>query len=286
MYLYYYRRRPNFGDALNSYIWPHWIEGDLSAEPTSKQVLVGIGTILNEGLPKAQTLHIFGSGLGYGSVTPELMANWQVHFVRGPLTARALGLDPGLGISDPAILLHRTENLNRRKDIACAFMPHHGIRSARVRQLCEQAGVFYIDPEAPCRTVIDQILRSQRLICSAMHGAITAEALRIPWLPVVTHPTMLLSKWNDWAAAMEIELRFQTLPTIWPEANASLKGRLIARTKTIIFRRNLAKLARSQRFQLGADRVLEDRLDRIEERVQYFNENRLAYKTNPQTTRL
>lgn len=271
MYLYCYRKRPNFGDDLNSYLWPRFIDVALTAEPSSDEVFVGIGTILNERLPKARILHIFGSGLGYGSVTPEAMANWKVYFVRGPLTARALGLDPSIGISDPAILLHKTENLNCRKDIACAFMPHHGIHSKRIRQLCEQADVFYIDPEAPCERVIQQLLRSERLICSAMHGAIAAEALRIPWLPVVTHPQMLLSKWDDWAAAMEIEVRFQALPTIWPETEPSLKGRLVAYSKSAIFKRRIRSLAFSDKFQIGTDQILKDRLFRIEEHIQAFN---------------
>ncbi len=281
MYLYCYRKRPNFGDDLNGYLWPRFIDVALTAEPSSEEVFVGIGTILNERLPKARILHIVGSGLGYGSVTPEAMANWKVHFVRGPLTARALGLDSSLGISDPAILLHRTENLNCRKDIACAFMPHHGIHSKRIRQLCEQAGVFYIDPEAPCETVIQQLLRSERLICSAMHGAIAAEALRIPWLPVVTHPQMLLSKWDDWAAAMETEVQFQTLPTIWFEADPSFKGRLIAYTKDTVFRWKLKNLARSRKFQLGDDHLLSDRLNRIEACIHAFNRSEAGRATQP-----
>ncbi|MCG5495336.1 polysaccharide pyruvyl transferase family protein [Ectothiorhodospira variabilis] len=273
MYLYCYRKLPNFGDDLNAYLWPRFIDAALSPEPGSEEVFVGIGTILNERLPKTGTLHIFGSGLGYGSVTKEMMENWRVHFVRGPLTAQALGLDIRLGISDPAILMHRTENLNHSKDIACAFMPHHGIHSERLRQLCEQANVFYIDPEADCETVIRQLLRSERLICSAMHGAIAAEALRIPWLPVATHPQMLFSKWEDWAAAMEMQIRFQTLPTIWPEADPSFKGRLVSRAKTAAFRRKLKTLASSSRFQLGPDWILKERLERIESKVQAFNYN-------------
>ena len=283
MHLYCYRKLPNFGDALNDYLWPRFIAAGFTPEPDAEEVFVGIGTILNERLPKARILHIFGSGLGYGSVTQELMAHWRVHFVRGPLTARALGLDPSLGIADPAILLHKSEDLDRSKDIACAFMPHHGIHSKRLRLLCEQAGVFYIDPEAPCKTVIDQLLRSERLICSALHGAIAAEAFRIPWLPVVTHPQMLLSKWDDWAAAMETEVRFQTLPTIWPEADRSLKGRLIAGIKHVAFRSKLKTLARSRRFQLGTDRILRERLERIEERIHAFNRTRASH--SPQSTK-
>lgn len=271
MYLYFYRERPNFGDALNDYLWGKWIEIDFKNEMGSDEVFVGIGTILNEELPSARVLHIFGSGLGYGEVTPQSMRSWRVHFVRGPLTARALGLDTALSISDPAILLHRTENLNRRKDVPCAFMPHHGIRSQRMRLLCEEAGVHYIDPEAPYAFVIDEILRSERLICSAMHGAIAAEALRVPWLPVVTHFKILKSKWDDWAASMDTVVNFKEVPTIWPQPAASFKGRVVANSKAWVFRRRLVHLAASKKFQLGSDRILNDRLRRIEDRMAMFN---------------
>ena len=271
MYLYFYRKRPNFGDALNNYLWAKWIEVSFESEIGSDEVFVGIGTILNERLPSARVLHIFGSGLGYGTVTQQAMKNWRIHFVRGPLTARALGLDLALSISDPAILLHRTENLNRRKDVSCAFMPHHSIRSQCIQRLCEEAGVHYIDPVAPYEFVIDEILRSERLICSAMHGAIAAEALRVPWLPVVTHFKILRSKWDDWAASMEAVMNFKELPTIWPEPSTSLKGRIVASSKAWAFRRSLANLARSKKFQLGSERILNNRLQRIEDCMATFN---------------
>ncbi|RLK51641.1 succinoglycan biosynthesis protein ExoV [Alkalispirillum mobile] len=276
MYLYCYRKRPNFGDALNDYLWPRFIDAPLEPTPSHDEVFVGIGTILNERLPTARRLHIFGSGLGYGEVAPSARDNWHVHFVRGPHTAQALGLDPQQAITDPAILLHRTEDVSPRKDIHCAFMPHHGIHSPRLERLVQDADVHYINPEAPCTEVIDQLMRSRRLICSAMHGAIAAEALRVPWLPVITHHEILLSKWHDWAASMNQALSFYRLPTIWAKAKPTLSGRLVAGTKTVLFRKRLASLAKGRGFQLGSDRVLLDRLTRIEERIDRFNQNILS----------
>lgn len=271
MYLYCYRRRPNFGDALNDVLWQKFIDVRLETEPTSGDVFVGIGTLLNEHLPVAKRLHIFGSGLGYGKVSPESMRSWEVHFVRGPLTAKSLSLDPGLAISDPAILLHRTENLDRAKDIQCSFMPHHSLDSQRFKDLCEEIGINYISPELPCDEVVDQLLRSDKLICSAMHGAIAAEALRIPWLPVVTHGAILESKWHDWAGSLEMSVEFVRLPTIYQKVDVSLKGRIVGSVKKMLCKRQLASLARSGKFQLGSQKVLEDRLQKIEEKIANFN---------------
>jgi succinoglycan biosynthesis protein ExoV len=271
MYLYCYRRRPNFGDALNDVLWSKFIDVRLEKEAGSDEVFVGIGTLLNEHLPVAKRLHIFGTGLGYGSVAPESMRNWEVHFVRGPLTAKSLSLDPGLAISDPAILIHRTEDLNRAKDIRCSFMPHHSLDSPRFRELCQEIDINYISPELPCDQVMDQLLRSEKLICSAMHGAIAAEALRIPWLPVVTHDAILESKWHDWAGSLEISVEFVRLPTIYQKVEASLKGRVVGCVKKMACKRQLKSLARSGKFQLGSQRILEDRLRWIEEKIADFN---------------
>ena len=271
MYLYSYRKHPNFGDALNDYLWPRFINTPLETEPGSHEVFVGIGTLLNERLPTSGTLHIFGSGLGYGTVPAEAIARWTVHFVRGPLTAASLNLDPKLAISDPGILLHRTEDLNPKKDIDCAFMPHHALFSERMRQLCEQAGVHFIHPEAPCESVIDQIGRSRKLICSAMHGAITAEALRVPWLPVITNRQMLLSKWHDWSASIQSEIRFHKLPTIWSHARRSPHGIVLARIKAYTFARKLRKLSQKGPFQLGNERIIQDRIAQIESKIHEFN---------------
>lgn len=276
MYLYCYRRRPNFGDALNDVLWQRFIDVRLDREPGSDEVFVGIGTLLNQHLPAARRLHIFGSGLGYGRVAPEGMRNWEVHFVRGPLTANALSLDPGLAISDPAILLNRIMDPGVKKDIACSFMPHHSFDSPRFRAVCEEAGINYISPELPCEEVLAQLLRSEKLICSAMHGAIAAEALRIPWLPV-THEGILESKWHDWAASLELNVEFVRLPAIYPEVSASLKGRLVGHAKRVICQRQLVCLAKAGRFRLGSDRVLEDRLRRIEDRIASFNARFACY---------
>jgi len=272
MYLYCYRKRPNFGDALNQWLWPKFLDVKLDDCPSLDEVFVGIGTILNERLPDAKKLHIMGSGLGYGQVTADKMLNWEVYFVRGPLTAKALSLDNDSAISDPAILLNRTEDLGRKKKFKCSFMPHHGIDSERYRNLCESVGLQYISPEAPCDVVISQILESEKLICSAMHGAIVAEAFRVPWLAVQTDHQILFSKWHDWAASLEMDIEFTQLPAIYPKPQPTLKGGVIAWVKASVVQWQLQRLANSRKFQLGSDRILEDRLKKMENRLEDFND--------------
>lgn len=92
---------------MNQWFWddlmPGWRQSDLPA------TLIGVGSLLttNLDLPTGRKI-IVGAGAGYGTppkLTPP--GDWDVRFVRGPKTARALGLDPSFGLTDPAAFVPR-----------------------------------------------------------------------------------------------------------------------------------------------------------------------------------
>lgn len=118
----------NFGDDLNSWLWPRLLPGLL--DDTANSMLVGIGTILTSELPSGPKV-IVGSGVGYGSV-PRLDDSWAVHFVRGPVTARALGLPESYAITDPA---HLITQLVRpvANGAGTIYIPHPTSRTTSVR---------------------------------------------------------------------------------------------------------------------------------------------------------
>ena len=271
MYFYYYRYKENFGYALNQRIWPRLIKTELTENLDEDEVFVGIGTLLNESLPNRKVLHVFGSGAGYGEVSSLNKQRLKIHFVRGPLTAKKLGVSNALAITDPAILLSRSENIDLPKEYKCSFFPHHEIDSPRYKLLCESIGLNYISPTSNCDLIISEIIKSERLICSAMHGAIVAEALRVPWLPVITDDGILTSKWDDWAASMDFSVNFEKLPTIWPVTKAGIVGSAVGALKVIAVKDRLRSLSRSTKFFLGKDSILADRLIRIEEKIDSFN---------------
>ena len=89
MRLYYYRDPVgNFGDDLNPWLWSRLIPDLLDDQ--SDELFVGIGTLLNQLVPKATRTVVFGSGAGYGEL-PEIYETWEFYCVRGPLTG---GLPP------------------------------------------------------------------------------------------------------------------------------------------------------------------------------------------------
>jgi succinoglycan biosynthesis protein ExoV len=209
--MYYYRGlRPNFGDVLNEWLWPQllpdFFDGDDSA------LFLGIGSILYDFLPSTARKVVFGAGYAGYTAAPRIDGQWGFYFVRGPVTARTLGLDPSLAVGDAAILV-RSCDINRpARQHRASFMPHwESAIDGDWQDVSARAGLHYIDPCGDVERIIDDILASDVLVTEAMHGAIVADALRVPWIPVRPVRSPHRGKWLDWSSALEIELRPQSI---------------------------------------------------------------------------
>ena len=145
----------NFGDDLNEIVWPKLLPGVLDSD--RNHLFIGIGTILNDRIPTAPRKTVFGAGYGYGAKPRLEEGQWEFHVVRGPITAKALDLDPRIAVTDPGILVRRIfPNGTRPRHHRVSFMPHHITdQSADWATLCEQAGIHYISPRGPLDQVAD-----------------------------------------------------------------------------------------------------------------------------------
>lgn len=211
MKLYRWRDRPNFGDELNDLLWPEYFGPFLREDDDT--IFAAIGTVLSPALGKDRPVIVFGSGCGYDPL-PALGANWRFYFVRGPLSAKLLRLDRHLAITDPAILL-----AEKRPKVetgpTVSFIPHWETSLTPLwRSACQLAGIQYIDPLAPVPEVCDQLARSAVVIAEAMHGAIVADAFRVPWIPALTSSRFNLFKWQDWGASLGVSPAIHALPQI------------------------------------------------------------------------
>lgn len=224
MKLFYYHTKvpsKNFGDEINPWLWPRLMP---VFDDCRKSVFIGIGTVLNGDTPdwikQADHAIFFSTGAGYGrELRLKPQRNWRIYCVRGPLSAKRLKLDKSLAIADGAVLLKRffSPVPTEERTYRVSYMPHfrHG-NPTWLKTACRSVGIHYIDPAGNVEHVISEISNSRLLISEAMHGAIMADTLRVPWLPVRTHPKILPFKWLDWCASIAQPYRPQLIRGMKP----------------------------------------------------------------------
>lgn len=281
MKLYYWedtKGLKNFGDDLNPWLWQKFMPGVFDDD--SSTVFIGIGTLLNaEHLPKAETRIVFSSGVGYGT-TPVIDPSWKIYCVRGPLSARELGVSDDLAITDGAILVQKYFKPAGHKKFRFSFMPHcyqDRDGGTALRYVCDALGFQYIDPQWPVEKVLYSIGQTEVLMAEAMHGAIAADALRVPWIPLKFTANIFEFKWRDWCGAMDVEYLPQSVLPLWnlpPAPNFIVNTRHLIKAKLV--KEQLAKIAKKARPVLSKQSVFDQRLGRLEEKAAQFKADRKA----------
>lgn len=221
MKLFYYQDKiGNFGDDLNPWLWDRLLPGIFDDDPS--ELFVGIGTLLNQKLPAGPRKHIFGSGFGYGS-PPIIDDTFVFHAVRGPHTAKILNIDTKFVLTDPAILI-RTIDVPKAPHTLYkfGFVPHHlSENHFHWGPLCASLNIHYIYPSKDIDHVLLEISKCETLLCEAMHGAIIADALRIPWIPVICYDHIDALKWIDWLSTVNIHYDPIVLPALYENISTS-----------------------------------------------------------------
>jgi succinoglycan biosynthesis protein ExoV len=210
----------NFGDELGAAIFPRLLPGCLNDDDST--LLLGIGSILFDNHPPDARKIVLGAGFGGYTKPPRIDSRWEFLGVRGPLTCRALGLPAHLAIGDPAVLLRTQQgSLPAARRFPVSFMPHwQSLGRGAWRRAAALAGIHLIDPTAPVPNVLAEIEASALVLAEAMHGAIVADALRVPWVALRPLDPIHRFKWHDWARSLDLALRWQ------PLAASSLTERL------------------------------------------------------------
>ena len=70
--------------------------------------------------------------------------------------------------------------------------------------ICQSLGIDYISPTSPIEQVLSEISQTEVLLTEAMHGAVVADTLRVPWVAVKTKQDILDFKWNDWLSTTDL----------------------------------------------------------------------------------
>lgn len=197
---------------MNHWFWDEVLPGWREASPG--HLLIGIGTLVNNDLPRGRPKLVIGSGVGYGALPdPALMAELRFMSVRGPRSAALLGLPAERGIMDPAMLL---PELPAFRGLARGgrpiFVPHEAsMHRQDWDRLCARAGVDHVSPGGDAREVIRRIATAPLVIAESMHAVIIADAFGTPWHAVSISHLFNGTKWLDWADSLGLSLAIDPL---------------------------------------------------------------------------
>lgn len=208
----------NVGDDLNFYIFPEILGDLLDNSSDSAEVFLGIGSLLTKKrfkkLEDAKQIVIFSSG-AWDSNWPTLTDSCNVLGVRGYRTAEKLGLPQSKAIGDGAYLLSSFEYPKAKCKGKIGFIPHQSSeRYVDWKNICDEVGLTFITPKQPANDFFIQLQECKYVVTEAMHGAIIADALRIPWVPVRFAPDFCAEKWYDFAEYMDLNISIKKLTFI------------------------------------------------------------------------
>lgn len=262
----------NFGDDINPKLLGHFFNRKLIE--SEHICLFGIGTILNErnfgSVRHFEKKVIFTSGSGYGEMPKGLINGCDVACVRGPKTAALLGLPPEKAIADGAILLALLHSplpdAARERPL---FIPHvntHWAAGEVLQDIAQQLGLDYISPDAPFEDFIQTVRQAEFVVAEAMHGAILADAMRTPWIPVhMLHHNSF--KWRDMFGSLNMNYEsYQLGPVIWNESQ-----RIKVFLKRPFLKQKLKSVLSQYAPVLSGDEVLEERLKRLQQQIDRIN---------------
>ena len=207
------------GDAINPLIFEHFLGDEvLDGNPSSR--LLGIGSILGlKSHPGCQKI-VLSSGWADDEATygakPNIDGNYDIRAVRGPLTARALSLPDELAVIDGAYLI--ADVLKRSKPAVkgvIGFIPHHKSLDFYPdwESIAEAAGFVLLDVRLEPSEFMEALWSCEYVVTEAMHGAILADAYRIPWVPIRLYGHINEFKWLDWAASLKLDLEIDVAPS-------------------------------------------------------------------------
>ncbi|RAI54624.1 polysaccharide pyruvyl transferase family protein [Roseicella frigidaeris] len=214
MQLVYYRKQvPNFGDDLNAVLWKGLAPGLFDEDPETG--FVGIGTIIGMPCGGLRRLHVFSSGIG--NDRPEAWRGKQVEYwcVRGPVSARVLGLPAERALTDGAILTPLVAGFPQAATGTggTLVVPHfQTLDHPGWPEVARLTGYELLDPRGTPEAVIARIAGARLVLTESLHGAILADVYGIPWIAFATSKNFGISKWVDWTLSLGRDFALAMVP--------------------------------------------------------------------------
>jgi succinoglycan biosynthesis protein ExoV len=280
----YKAEKGNFGDDLNNWLWPQFFG---SFNESSETAFLGIGSILFNNFPALREYDnskkiVFGTGIRPTNQIFKLDENWDIKFVRGPLSSACL--DKIEYISDAAYAIGLTHSykklLSSEKKYEVSVMPYFkSVEYVDWERICSKLGYNYISPlsETNIEKTLTQISETKYLITEAMHGAIVADIFRVPWhrfifsTPYTEGSTVSEFKWLDWQSSINfVNTLNTTIPMYSRSKIDSILNRIYDKKLNINYFSSdnatanlLNQLSKIKDFSLSKDEKINEVFDRI-----------------------
>lgn len=273
----------NFGDDVNPFLLGKLFHKSII--DSDDVCVIGIGTILNDRelsrVDHYKKKIVFSSGVGYGNLDlSRFDSSWDFACVRGPKSAKALNLEPDKAVADGAILLSSLGDepgFGSGKTYSTTFIPHvesHIASGFGLKQLCDDIGIHYLSPTVDSNTFMHDVDRSEKVLSEAMHGAIVADSLRVPWIPLKFHVHERF-KWEDWCSSMNVPYSLVDLsPVFWDRKEGFFSSfkQSWQRFKKRACKQHLGRVLHSSKPVLSESSVFDDRVKSLLGRVRAIND--------------
>lgn len=219
--------KKNFGDTL----WEILVELlDLSRCPPGSEMRRNlyflIGSVLTDGWVGAVSnalqspdgkLVFWGCGWRGERISPHLLSRVVFASVRGPRSARGLGLDPALGLGDTGLLLPLLRPRTEPAAPAGVLVVPHFLDPRHDELIASPHLVGAADAVSPIvqsraetEEVLRRIAQAEFVLTGAMHSAVIAAAYGTPFAFLDTGFVDCPEKWQDLAESLSIQPRFAT----------------------------------------------------------------------------
>jgi succinoglycan biosynthesis protein ExoV len=278
MNLFYHHSTRNVGDDLNAVLWPRLLP-DL-AQLSGADWLVGAGTIIDDRLftlPGRKV--VLGSGYRPSSRSPRFGSDVEFYGVRGELSAQALGLARSAAACDPGFVVSRWPECRAQPGDRVGLVPHfYSEESSGIVAAAASAGLEVVSPRLPVEEFLRRLGRCARVYCESLHGAIFADALRVPWARVLISAHYYEGrgvnefKWRDAFSVLGVEVKPANLVGLVPIKRSWPAMGVLMHPVQVLAENRLATLLYRLRetaiFQLSSEARLRERVDDFLRRVE------------------
>lgn len=173
----------NVGDALNVDL-VQAISGRKVVNPPGLRFfphLLAVGSVL-QGMNKNSI--IWGSGLISAESVNNIRQIGKILAIRGELTKKVLethfGIQLNVPLGDPALLMPLVYSPSTQKKFKFGLVPHYVDASHPICDVVRGMGGKILDVSWPPEVFIQELTACDRIISSAMHGLILADAYGVP----------------------------------------------------------------------------------------------------------